>query len=64
MSHATKVKSISLLTLMVALALPLAAQQLTPCFVECHDAAMEREAGGMSWEKNNEKFLDCIDENC
>ncbi len=60
MSHTTKLKSLSLLTLMVALALPLGAQ-LAPCFVECHDDAMAREAEGMEWEENNELFLECND---
>ena len=63
MSHTTKLKSVALLTLLVALALPLAAQ-LAPCFVECHDDAMAREAEGMGWKQNNQLFLECIDDNC
>ena len=61
MSQVTKLKSVSLLTLIVALALPLAAQE-DPCFKECHDEAMEREDEGMDWEENNETFLECNDE--
>ena len=59
MSQVTKFKSVFLLTYIVALALPLTAQEEDPCFKECHDEAMEREEQGMPWAENNEIFLEC-----
>ena len=37
---------------------------LTPCFVESHDAAMENWRRGADWADVNEDFFDCLDENC
>ena len=62
MSHATKRKSISLLTLILTIGLPLAAQEVDPCYEDCHDEAMERHDEGMEWKENNKLFLECNDE--
>ena len=37
--------------------------ELYPCFVECHDAAMEAWESGEDWDDVNEDFLEC-NEDC
>jgi len=36
---------------------------LAPCFVKCHDEAMEAWESGEDWDDVNDEFLEC-NENC
>ena len=64
----SRFKRISLTrALVVAIALafgsPIVAQ-LAPCFVSCHDAAMERMRNGEEPGANNALFLLCVEFRC